>query len=109
MPVAKTIAISLTVVLLAILAIFFALIKGSGLSARKKPGAVERAVATYALNISIPPAAKNARNPVAASSEAVTAGSKNFTENCAICHGVDGAGKTDTARGLSPDVPDLSV
>lgn len=104
---AKTIAITLTVLLLAIGVTFFGLVKGTGLSARKKPGAVERTVATYALHLSIPPAAKNARNPVAATPDALTAGNKNFTENCAICHGVDGAGKTDTARGLSPGVPDL--
>lgn len=107
MPVAKSITIGFTVLLVGVVAAFFGLIKETGLSARKKPGAVERAVATYALHLSIPQAAKNTRNPVAASPEALTAGSKNFAENCAICHGVDGAGKTDTARGLSPGVPDL--
>jgi mono/diheme cytochrome c family protein len=32
---------------------------------------------------------------------------KSYSENCAVCHGIDGTGKTDIARGLSPEVPDI--
>jgi len=109
MQTAKTVAITLTALILVILAVCYGLLKSGSLSARKKPGSVEYAIANYALNLSIPAAAKSARNPIAATSEALLAGSKSFSENCAVCHGNDGAAKTNTAKGLSPEVPDLKA
>jgi len=103
----KTVAITLAVSILAILAICYGFVRSGGLSARKKPGGLEYAVAALALNLSIPAGAKSAKNPVAPSSEALAAGTKIFSENCAACHGNNGAGQTNTAKGLSPGVPDL--
>lgn len=103
----KTVAITLAASLLAILAICYGFVRSGGLSARKKPGGLEYAVAALALDISLPVRAKSAKNPVAPSSEALAAGTKFFSENCAVCHGNDGAGQTNTAKGLSPGAPDL--
>jgi mono/diheme cytochrome c family protein len=32
---------------------------------------------------------------------------KSYSDSCAVCHGIDGTGKTKVANGLSPEVPDL--
>ncbi len=104
---ASIVAITVTALLLAIVVICYSLLKSGDLSARKKPGTFERAVANYALNLSIPGAAKKAKNPVKATPDALASGTKYYSENCAVCHGNDGAGRTNPAKGLSPDVPDL--
>ncbi|HEY7306115.1 MAG TPA: cytochrome c [Bryobacteraceae bacterium] len=101
------IAITLTVLILAILATSYSFLRSGGLSARKKPGNLEHSVAAHALDLSIPMSAKSAKNPIPPTPEAVTAGMKSFTENCFVCHGSDGAGRTETAKGFSPAVPDL--
>jgi len=38
---------------------------------------------------------------------ALTEARKFYSDNCAVCHANDGTGKTNTAKGLSPEVPDL--
>jgi cytochrome c len=32
---------------------------------------------------------------------------KHYKEHCEVCHAENGNGKTETAAGLSPEVPDL--
>lgn len=93
------------VVIVLVLCVVF--LKSGVLSARKKPGAFEYAFANDALSLSIPTDAKNAKNPVQPTSEALNDANKSFSENCAVCHANNGSGKTDTAKGLSPEVPDL--
>ena len=106
---AGAIAISVVGFALVILIVCFVALKTGALSARKKPGNFEYAVANYALKLSIPKAVKNAKNPERPTPAALIDANKYFSENCAVCHGNDGSGKTDTARGLSPEVPDLKA
>lgn len=106
---ARTIAISLWVFVLIILTVCFAVLKSGALSAHRKPGSIEYAIANYALKLSIPTEAKNAKNPVQPSAATLDDANKSFSENCAVCHANDGTGKTDTARGLSPEVPSLAA
>jgi mono/diheme cytochrome c family protein len=101
------IAITVAVGILVILAICYEFLRSGGLSARKKPSTIEYAIANYALSLSIPTAPKKARNPVSPTSGSLIDAKKYYSDNCAVCHANDGTGKTNTARGLSPEVPDL--
>jgi mono/diheme cytochrome c family protein len=104
---AETIAITLVALAMAILVASYGLLRSGDLSARRKPGKFEYAVANYALSLSIPPAARSEKNPIAATSEVLVGATRYYSEDCAVCHGNDGAGKTNIAKGLSPEVPDL--
>lgn len=103
----RTIAICLAILIGIVLPICFVLVKSGFLNARNKPSALEYSIANYALRLSIPAEAKNARNPIQMNPAALKDANKYFSENCSVCHANDGSGRTDTAKGLSPEVPDL--
>jgi hypothetical protein len=63
---AKTFAIASTALVLTILAVCYGFLRAEGLSARRKPGNLEYAVANYALGLSIPAEAKKLKNPIKA-------------------------------------------
>lgn len=102
-------AVIATVIALALVSVVicYGLLRSQALSARKKPGKLEYAIAAYALGISIPTAAKRAKNPVKSDPDALAGAGKDYSDHCAFCHGDGGAGNTDAAKGLSPEVPDL--
>jgi mono/diheme cytochrome c family protein len=97
-----------TIALVAIVPILaYTFLASEGLTARKKPSNFEYAIANRALGLSIPSHAKAVRNPVEGTSDALADAKKHFIEHCAVCHAEDGSGKTETAAGMSPEVPDL--
>lgn len=104
---AKLIAIAFLSFVALVLAVCFVFLRSGVLSARTKPGAFEYALANHALTVSIPAGTKNAKNPVSATPQVMSDANKSFSENCAVCHANNGSGRTDTAKGLSPEVPDL--
>jgi mono/diheme cytochrome c family protein len=107
MTTAKATTIICLAVILLLVGICYGFFKSEGLSARKKPSNFEYAIANRALALSIPTTAKNAKNPMIATPEVLMDARKSYSDNCAVCHADDGTGKTNTARGLSPEVPDL--
>jgi mono/diheme cytochrome c family protein len=78
-----------------------------GLSARATPTQFEAMMARNARHLSIPANAREARNPVAGTTENLREGRLHFADHCAICHGNDGGGSTLVGRGLYPKPPDL--
>jgi mono/diheme cytochrome c family protein len=84
-----------------------AMLVQSGLSARVAPGPLETAVAPRLRSLAIPASARDTKNPVAATREAIADGLEHFADHCAICHGNDGSGDTKVGRSLSPRVPDM--
>lgn len=50
----------------------------------------------------IPSAYRNARSSVKRNQENIAAGGKLYAVNCASCHGTEGLGDGDAAKGLSP-------
>ena len=78
-----------------------------GISARPEPGATEMAMATRLRSMAIPASAKQARNPVAASAEAIADGLAHFADHCAMCHANDGSGNTEIGKAMYPRVPDM--
>lgn len=103
----RVVGMTLIVVLLIAVAGVVVFLKGQGLSAQHKPHDFEYAIANFALAQSIPASSKNAKNPLPDSAEALSRGRRDFHDYCAVCHGDDGVGKTQTAAGMSPEVPDL--
>jgi mono/diheme cytochrome c family protein len=78
-----------------------------GISAKEAPGPTETVVARRLRSAAIPRAAREERNPVAVSAEALHEGMEHFADHCAICHANDGSGDTEMGRGLNPRAPDM--
>jgi mono/diheme cytochrome c family protein len=79
----------------------------NGLSARTAPPAIEAAVARRIRSLSIPSSAGRQVNPVAGDATAWLDGGRHFQDHCAMCHGEDGAGKSEIGKNLYPKVPDM--
>lgn len=85
-----------------------AVFAGSGaLSADRRPGRLEAAVAPQLVRLSIPRDARAARNPLAPSDDWHPAASR-FAGQCGVCHGDDGRGHTAIGAHVYPPVPDLT-
>ena len=95
----------LLLLLVAGLAIGFALLRSHGLVADRTPGAFETAIARRLVVLSIPASARGRVNPNPADGAAWRHGSEHFQEHCAICHGVDGRGGSDIARRITRQYP----
>src|SRR6187549_3948293 len=80
-----------------------------GISAKEAPGAAETAVARRLRSAAIPRAARDERNPVAVSAEAIKEGMEHYADHCAVCHANDGSGDTEMGRGLYPRTPDMRL
>lgn len=78
-----------------------------GISARTEPGPRETAVARRLRAMAIPASARNERNPISSSAEAIHQGMEHFADHCAICHANDGSGDTEMGRGMYPRAPDM--
>jgi mono/diheme cytochrome c family protein len=95
------------------MAILFALgaafILRRGFSARDKPGALEAALARYALHASVTPEERALTNPVAQSAQTLAEARDHFADHCANCHANNGSGHTILGDGLNPAPPDLRL
>ena len=82
---------------------------GRGLSARDNPSAIEVYIARISKRLSIPAAARDARNPFASTPEILAEARAHFADHCATCHGNDGSGKTEIGQNLYPKAPDMRL
>jgi mono/diheme cytochrome c family protein len=80
-----------------------------GISARDEPTAAEAFVARRLRHLAVPRQAREARNPVAPTPEALARARAHFADHCASCHGNDGKGQTPIGRNLYPKAPDMSL
>ena len=103
----KVVLLTLLVTLVVVTATAWALLASEGLNARKKPSNFEYGIANFALALSIPSDMKKLANPVPVTAENLAEATKHYKEHCAVCHADDGSGQTETAWGMSPEVPDL--
>jgi mono/diheme cytochrome c family protein len=78
-----------------------------GISAKNAPGRTETVLARRLRSAAIPRAAREQRNPVAPSADAIKEGMEHFADHCAICHANDGSGDTEMGRGMYPRAPDM--
>jgi len=79
----------------------------NGLSARAEPPAIEAALARRIRSIAIPSGAAARVNPYRDDGQSWIEGGRHFQEHCAVCHGDDGAGKSEIGRNLYPKAPDM--
>ena len=80
-----------------------------GFSARGEPSTLEAFLAKRVRRLSMPGRARNAKNPVGASAEILSAGMAHWADHCATCHGNDGRGATPIGKGLYPKPPDMTA
>lgn len=102
-----------TLFFLPVLAVIGAgIVVGAGLvdfSASTSPSPFEERAAQFALNRSIARHAPGKENPLADSSEAVTAGLVLFRAHCVSCHGAPGFDPTEEGASLNPPAPGLTL
>lgn len=88
------------------------IVVGAGLvdfSASTSPSPLEERAAQFALNRSIARHAPGKKNPLADSSETVTAGLVLFRAHCVSCHGAPGVDPTEEGASLNPPAPGLTL
>jgi len=78
-----------------------------GFSARDEPTALEAFVARRLRHLSVPIAARAAKNPVPLTDAVLAEAREHFADHCASCHGNDGRGETPIGRNLYPKAPDM--
>jgi predicted CXXCH cytochrome family protein len=78
-----------------------------GFSARDEPTSLERTVARFVRNLSIPNRVAQEPNPWKPTPDVLKEAREVFTARCATCHGPDGRGQTIVGRNLYPKPPDL--
>jgi mono/diheme cytochrome c family protein len=80
-----------------------------GLNTRERPGPIERWVAARARQMALPQGARDRRNPVPDSPEALADARAHWADHCATCHANDGSGNIDMGKRLYPPVPDMRL
>ena len=71
-----------------------------GFSARDEPTSLERTVARFVRNLSIPNRVAQEPNPWNPTPSVLKEAREVFTARCAACHGPDGSGQTVVGRNL---------
>ena len=82
-------------------------VKGKGFSARDEPSRIETVVAMQYRKMAMPSDARDRKNTVPASPEAIEAGLAHWADHCATCHANNGSGDTTLGRNLYPKAPDM--
>lgn len=104
----KWVAGGVTIMALAGLAIPLTIIR-RGVSARDQPTAIEAVLARTMRRLATPSSLRRAKNPVAATAEALSSARAHFADHCASCHGNDGRGQTSMGRNFYPKAPDMTL
>jgi cytochrome c len=60
-------------------------------------------------HLAIPRAAREMKNPIPLTPEALSGARGHFADHCAICHANDGKGQTGIGRNLYPKAPDMTL
>lgn len=97
----------LCVVLLVIAGAALAFVIRNGVSARSSTTATEAMFARTMRHFAIPASARNLRNPLLPTPDALREGRDHFADHCASCHANDGSGKTEVGQSLYPKTPDM--
>lgn len=99
----------LLILFLAMLGGGYLYVTHGGMIARKTPPSLEKYIAHYLVNISIPNDAKAQQNPLSAAADGAdaAAGQVLYKKNCEVCHAYDGGGRTALGSGLYPPPADL--
>jgi mono/diheme cytochrome c family protein len=102
-----TIVFLVAVSLVVIVAWLWVKLGTCGFSARATPSPMEQLAAATARKLAMPEHAKDLRNPVPYSIDALEQAQAHWADHCAFCHANDGSGNTDVGRNLYPKPPDM--
>jgi mono/diheme cytochrome c family protein len=80
-----------------------------GFTARRTASSLEVWVARALRGIATPSEAKQRRNPVALSNEAIAAGLAHWADHCAGCHANNGSGQISMGQGMFPPASDMRL
>ena len=100
-------AVLLVAIAAAVLVVF--LMVRRGFSARDEPSRAEKFVARRVRSLAVPARARNAANPLPATSEVLADARGHFADHCAVCHANDGSGHTTIGQNLYPKAPDMRL
>ena len=78
-----------------------------GLSAREKPGPLEKWVARQARSLAVPKDARNRKNPIADSPQVRADARAHWADHCAACHSNNGSGDVEMGKHMYPQAPDM--
>jgi mono/diheme cytochrome c family protein len=101
------VVLSIALVVVVILGGLWLKLVAGGFSARAKPSPIEQFAAATARKLALPERAKDLKNPVPYSIEALEQARAHWADHCAFCHGNDGSGNTEVGRNLYPKPPDM--
>ena len=90
------------------LSIFMLAIVLGGCTADKKPSKVETTLANMAKDVVIPIEVENEINPLRVNKGTSNEGRRLYLQSCAVCHGVDGHGRTELGQSMYPPAMDLT-
>lgn len=96
------------VLLVATGALSFSYVRSRGFSARVAPNPLEEAFALSVRKIITPAKYLSIKNPLAGSPVYLAEARIHYADHCAVCHNIDGSGKTKISQGMYPPTPDLS-
>jgi mono/diheme cytochrome c family protein len=82
-------------------------VRGKGFSTRDEPSRIETVLATQFRKLAMPSEARDRKNTVPASPEAIEAGLEHWADHCATCHANNGSGDTHLGRSMYPKAPDM--
>ena len=97
-----------TVILVALVGASIYWLQLYGVSARRKPLAVEAWIARHVRDLATPSYIRRLSNPIAATPLVLAEARDHFADHCATCHGNNGDGKTMLGGGMFPPPPDLA-
>lgn len=78
-----------------------------GFSALDKPSGAEAWIAGIARSVAMPGSAKDRKNPLQPTPEALAEGRAHFADHCATCHANNGSGDSEIGSRVYPRPPDL--
>ena len=81
--------------------------RANGFSARAQPSAFETMAAQTARALALPSNARDRRNPVANSNEALADARIHWANHCALCHANNGSGQIEMGQRMYPPAPDI--
>ena len=81
--------------------------RANGFSARAQPSAFETMAAQTARALALPSNAREKRNPVANSNEALADARAHWADHCALCHANNGSGQIEMGQRMYPPPPDM--
>ncbi len=98
--------IAVTIAVLLVGGYLFLVSGGVSMETTASPLPLEQRVAKMALRASLGNA-REQKDPLPFNDANLRAGAETFKAHCAVCHGMPGRSRTDIARGMFPDPPQL--